>query len=173
MPGFSINGPGDVSNISEIRRNHRWHFTVLGSAAGFQWSREGLLYLKSAARPHPTFETPELHHDQEMARFAGKYSWEPITMTWYDIEQDPDVSASVYDWMQSVITVGSANVNTPAQYKSDAELAMRDGLGAETEKWTLFGSWPSDIDWGELDYTNTDLAEVTATLVFDRAERSA
>lgn len=171
MPGFNLGAPRDdaVSNVSEIRRKHRWTFTVLSSAL----TRQALLYLRSAARPHATFEVPELHHDQEMSRYAGKYSWDTITLVWYDIEQDPDIAEQVYSWLNSVINVGAATVEPPASYKTDASLESYNGAGETSEEWTLFGSWPSDVDWGDLDYTNTELQEVTATLVYDRAQRTA
>ncbi len=48
---------------------------------------------------------------------------------------------------------------------------MITGKGDPTEKWTLFNAWPSDWDWGGLDYAANDIAEVTIELVFDRAIR--
>lgn len=173
MPGFNLGPPrGDAaSNVIETRRKHRWTFTVLGSASGYQWSRNGLIYLKTASRPKAVIEKPELHHDEEMARFAGKYAWDPINLVWYDVEQDPDISGEVYSWLNSVVEINTANVDIPSNYKSDAKLNSTNGTGAPSETWTLYGSWPAEADFSDLDYTNTELQEVTVLLVYDRAAR--
>jgi len=173
MPGFNLGPPnGDAaSNVVETRRKHRWTFTVLGSSSGYQWSRTGLVYLKSASRPKATIEQAELHHDEEKARFAGKYSWEPVSLVWYDVEQNPDISGEVYAWLNSVVAVPTANVALPSAYKSDAKLQSTNGTGAASETWTLYGSWPAEVDFSDLDYTNTDIQEVTVLMVYDRASR--
>jgi len=172
LPGFNIcgQGSGPAAN-SEVRRKHRWKFLTLGRGNG-GFSASELLYLMSASRPSFKFEEPEMHHDQEVTRFAGKQDWEPITLKWYDIEQTPDVSAGLYAWLETVTNIASANVNTPANYKRTAQLAMTDGTGQETETWQICNTWPSSVNWGELDYTATDLATIEATMRYDRAVRA-
>ena len=113
-----------------------------------------------------------MHHNQEQAYFAGKQSWEPITLKWYDVEQDPDVSAGIYSWLESVTNIPSANVNPPAFYKRTATLSMVDGFEQPTETWSISNTWPQAVNWGELDYTATDLAVIEATMRFDRATRT-
>ena len=84
MPGFNINPFGGgysgvgPSNTVEVRRKHRWVFETLGRGTG-QFSQAELLILQSASRPSFKFEEPEMHHNQEVARFAGKQDWDPVT----------------------------------------------------------------------------------------------
>jgi hypothetical protein len=173
MPGFTIGGQGGgPNNVVETRRKHRWIFQTLADGA-FQGGREALLILQSASRPHVTFEEPEMHHNQEKAYFAGKHAWEPITLVWYDGEQSPDVSSEVYTWIDSGVlsSFGSANVNPPNQYKKDSTLQMLDGAGAPTETWNILGCWPQDVNWGDLDYTNTEIQTIEVTMRYDRAIR--
>ena len=174
MPGFQIGGQGgnQPNNVVETRRKHRWIFETLAQGA-FPGGRESLLLLQSASRPHATFEEPEMHHNQEKVYFAGKHSWEPITLVWYDGEQNPDVAKEVYDWLDTGVleSVGSANVNAPNAYKKDSSLQMLDGAGSPTETWQIFGCWPQDINWGDLDYTNTEIQTIEVTMRYDRAVR--
>ena len=147
MPGFIIGGSGgpQPSNVVETRRKHRWVFTVLAPGA-FNGGRESLVLLQSASRPHVVFEEPEMHHNQEKAYFAGKHSWEPITLVWYDGEQSPDVSKEIYDWVDTgVLSAGipTANVNIPSLYKLNATLQMLKGDGSPSESWEIFGCSPS------------------------------
>lgn len=172
MPGFAIGGRGGINspaNTTETRRRHRWVFETLGTLAA---GRQVLILLKSAGRPHSTIEEVEMHHDQEKVWFAGKHSWEPITLTWYDAEQAPDVSSAIWDWLNTVIDIPGATTATPSSYKGgNATLSMLSANGAVNESWTMFGVWPQDVNWQDLDYTNTEIQEIEVTIRYDRAER--
>lgn len=177
MPGFNIapfgggySNQGPSNNI-EIRRKHRWVFESLGRGQG-TFSQAELLVLQSASRPSIKFEEPEMHHNQEVARFAGKHDWDPVTLTWYDVEQNPDVSRGLYHWLETLVNMQTMGVAHPSFYKRSAGLAMTDGLGRTTEQWTMMGTWPAAINWQELDYTATDLMTMEATLRYDRAVRA-
>lgn len=172
MPGFNINGTGGkVSSLMETRRKHRWEFTALANAGIF--STQHLLILQSAQRPNFKFEEPEMHHDQEVVYFAGKQSWEPITLTWYDAEQPIDVSAAMWNWINSVVNMDSIHVNVPSAYKTQGTLVMVSGGGSENgEVWTLYNCWPKESNWGELDYTSTDIATIEVQMRYDRATRA-
>jgi len=171
VPGFNIGGQGDgPSAVLETRRNHRWVFETI-DAAGEQLSREILLILKTAQRPNFTFEEPEMHHDQEVAYFAGKQTWEPIEISWYDGEQPNDASQAMFDWLNRISDLQATTVATPDVYKKNATLQMTNGQGEASEKWTLFNSWPSNLNWGDLDYEDTEIALIELSIRFDRAQR--
>ena len=166
--GYSAQGP---ANTVEIRRKHRWVFESLGRGVG-TFSQTELLLLQSASRPSFKFEEPEMHHNQEVARFAGKQDWDPITLVWYDCEQQPDISRGIYHWIETVVNMTTIAVAHPRFYKREASLLMLDGTGQSNEQWRLFGTWPSASNLGELDYTSTDLMTCEATMRFDRAVRT-
>ena len=169
MPGFNIGGKGGgPSNTAEPRRKHRWLWQSVGQTA----TSKVLIYLKSAQRPKGKFNEAIMHHNQEQAYFAGKTEWDPINLTWYDIEQPADVSKQVWTWWNSVSDISTANVSLPSSYKRQSTLTMVGGTGAVNEKWTLYGSWPQDCNWQELDYTQSDIQEIAVVLRFDRAVRN-
>lgn len=177
MPGFNINPFGGgysaqgPANTVEVRRSHRWVFETLGRGTGV-FSQSELLVLQSASRPNFKFEAPEMHHNQEVARFAGKQSWEPVNMVWYDVEQDPDISRGIYHWIETVVNMQSIAVAHPRFYKRNAALVMIDGSGQTTEQWSMMGTWPETVNYQELNYTATDLMTVEASMRYDRAVRS-
>lgn len=177
MPGFNVQGvgggysPQGPSNNIEVRRKHRWVLETLGRGVGV-FSQAELLVLQSASRPSFKFEEPEMHHNQEVARFAGKQDWDPVTLVWYDTEQSPDISAGIYQWLETVSNMESVAVAHPRFYKRTASLLWLDGTGQETERWTMYGTWPASVNWQEGDYTSTDLMTIEATMRYDRAVRS-
>ena len=176
IPGFNINPFGGgksehgPSNTIEVRRKHRWVFETLGRGEGV-FSQSELLVLQSASRPSFKFEEPEMHHNQEVARFAGKQDWDPVTLVWYDVEQDPDISRGIYHWIETVVNMQSIAVSHPRFYKKTAALIILDGAGQTTEQWSMMGTWPSAVNWQELDYSSTDLMTCEATMRYDRAVR--
>lgn len=176
MPGFNINGGGaeadgnGPSNTIEVRRKHRWLFSVLKRGPR-DFSNQARLTLQSASRPSFKFEEPEMHHNQEVVRFAGKQDWDPVTLVWYDVQQNNDNSAEIYAWIESVVNMKTIQVAHPISYKQIARLEMTDGFGFSTETWTMYGTWPQACNWQELDYTSTDLQTIEATMRYDRAIR--
>jgi hypothetical protein len=186
MPGFQISGSetkennvGGPSHKVETRRKHRWVFSLIQSP-GFLMKSEVLVVLKSAQRPSFKFEEAVMDHNQEKAYFAGKQTWEPIKLTWYDAENSPDVSKEIWDWLQSVNEIDTVCVKSPGEpgpadsgpgYKGDAELHSIGGCGVSNETWSMYGVWPTEINWQDLDYTNNEIQLVEATMRYDRAFR--
>ena len=171
MPGFNIEGAWaeGPNAVNEVRRKHRWTFTV--AALGDSSRNRATLYLQKAARPTYKLEQGEMHHDQERAYFAGKTEWDPITLEFYDGEQSPDVSKFVWDWVNITADIPAVTVAPPASYKKKADLEMYDGGGTSTEKWVLWNVWPAETNWGDLDYTTSDIAMISVTMRYDRAKR--
>jgi hypothetical protein len=112
-----------------------------------------------------------MHHNQEVIYYAGKQKWEPIKLGFYDVEQDPDVSRAMMQWLQGVVDLDESNVAPPNDYKKNADLQMVDGFGDPTETWKMCGCWPASINWGDLDYSNTELQMIEVTMRYDRATR--
>jgi hypothetical protein len=170
MPGFNIGGfgEGQTTHKIETRRAHRWKFVALG---GDVFDQPAMLLLKSASRPSFTLEEPVMHHNEEQVYFAGKRSWETIDLSWYDAENDPDMSETILQWVLQVVDLEQANTKLPTDYKTEGNLDMLDGEGTTTETWRLFGCWPKDVKWNELDYETTDIMQITVTMRYDRALR--
>jgi hypothetical protein len=55
-----------------------------------------------------------------------------------------------------------------AGYKKDIDLEMLDPTGVVVEKWILYGTFLSDVNFNTLDYKTDALATITATLRMDR-----
>lgn len=175
MPGFTIKGETGSQNKDnkiESKRKHRWRFTT-----GFL-NQDEWVYLEKAARPSFNLETPEMHHDQEVAYFAGKQTFEEITLEFYDVfGNGKDLSARLYEWIagggdRSVVDLSNISVMSPRTYKTQVTLEMTDGKGTAIETWTLYGAWPKSTNWNDLDYSNTEIQRITTVLRFDRAIKS-
>ncbi len=175
MPGFNVAGSGGApeagvgtpSNQLEMRRKHRWVFQSVGDSL----SSDILIILREAQRPSFTFEEAVMDHNQESAYFAGRQKWEPIKMVFYDAEQPTDSSAGIWGWLNSVVTVPTAQVFRPDQYKKNGILNMINGQGGVNETWNMYGCWPAKVNFSDLNYTNNEIQVVEVDMRFDRAVR--
>lgn len=175
MPGFNIGGGSSAeqkSNVAEPRRKHRWRVTSLGDVLG----SGQLVYLEKANRPKFKYAEAVMHHNQEEAYFAGKQTWEQLSWTFYDVE-NPDVSDAIANWVTTVTTsfrdpAAVTVVATPSEYKKDGTLEMVRGNGDVSEQWRLFGVWPLDIDWQDLDYSQSEIQRIVVTCKVDKCVKT-
>lgn len=170
MPGFAIAGSGGVvPSVGEMRRKYRWIWEAI---AGNVFTQPEMLILQSAQRPNFKLEDPVMHHQQEQVYFAGKQSWEPITLVWYDAENPLNVSNKIYNWINTVVNMTTINVNPPSVYKTNAQLSMVNGFQVPNETWQIYNCWPKTCNWGELNYVNTEIATIEVVMRYDRAAKT-
>jgi hypothetical protein len=123
------------------------------------------------------FDEETMHHNQEEVWLAGKHHWDPITLTWYDVEQDPDMSDAVWKWLGGRQAGGGGpfdvletmKIRKPSEYKLDSVLTMVDSYGAKSEEWKIYHGWPQAVNWNTIDYTTSDVLLIEVTYRFDRA----
>lgn len=163
-----------------LKRRFRWVFYIRQEGDGFQIEIPPV-FVKVAARPQVSFEELELNYRNERAWISGKPNWEPMSVTFLDAKDTSgsvDSGKIISDWVQAVYQYGrpesSGQMSDPGRYyKCDgAHLKMFDGVGNELEDWHFFGLWPQSVNYGEVDYSNNDTADIEVTLRFDNAERT-
>jgi len=178
MPGFAIpysasHAGRDAPNArSESKRKHRWIFTVFWNN-DISSLQNSSVYLQSAQRPHAVTEEVVMHHDEEQVYFAGKYHWEPLSLVFYDVQDPVNSSQAIWDWFNAVVDVPNATVALPSDYKKQCKLDMTDGAGGSIELWEIDNCWPIDVNWNDLDYTNTEIQTVDVSMKFDRANKTS
>jgi hypothetical protein len=169
MPGFIIGGIGQGPNHAiETRRKHRWLFETLDGVD----DKKILTYLKEATRPHLVIEQSEVYHKQERIYLAGRHSWEPIKLVWYDVADEVDSSDAIWQWVNKVIDFfRDVGVPPPGSYKKNGRLIMLDGDGRTNENWEIFNCWPAEVNWNAVDYADSEIQTIEVTMRYDRAAR--
>ena len=174
MPGFMINKSGSLTGNHpgskiEPKRAYRWALEFAGTLGQIVTT-----YLKSASRPELSFGAIEMKHNQETIYHIGQTKWNsPIPIVFYDMEQNPNVSKEVYDWInETTYNVPNANPMRADQYKQIVHIFMLDNLGDTIEGWYLYNAWGSKNGFGELSYEQETIPEVRIDLHYDRAERA-
>ena len=73
------------------------------------------------------------------------------------------------EWVRLHAESVTGRMGYAAGYKKDVDLEMLDPTGVVVQKWDLQGTQINDVDFGGLDYSSSDLADISVTFRFDRA----
>ncbi len=80
-----------------------------------------------------------------------------------------ETAKKAWAWYQSVgDTQNFSGLNPPSTYKKQATFATADGRGYPSVTWTLINCWPSAIEFGDLDYSASDLIHINMTICADK-----
>lgn len=167
-----------------FKRKMRW---ILNIGATGDIPTGEMWYARTTNRPTLNIEETPIDHLHEKHYISGKPTWDTVGITIYDVKFDEEVGTageaerSLHSWLNSAWKYSNDNTVVPSynfldmgdhdlEYKIDLTLRMLDGHGDVMETWWLLGCWPSTVNWGDLDYSSSDTADVEVTVRFDRAQ---
>jgi len=123
--------------------------------------------IQEVKRPSMTINSVEIPFINETNYVAGKYKWESIDIKLIDVI-GPSTSTQVMEWVRLHAESLTGRMGYAAGYKKNIELEMLDPTGVVVEKWILEGTFITDLNFNELDYSRDDLATITCSLRMDR-----
>ena len=146
-----------LPNKFEPKRKFRWIFQIEGIDA---------FLMKSANRP--TMETAEVEvgYINATRYLAGKTKFGTLDITLHD-PIAPSGAQQVMEWLRLVYESVSARGGYADFYKRDCQLKMLDPVGTVVELWDLKGCFPTSITFGDLNYTDDEMSEISLTMRFD------
>ena len=125
-------------------------------------------WVSTTSRPKYTSQEVEIPFLNTSTYVIGRFNWESISVTFRD-PIGPSATQALMEWVRLHSETVTGRQGYAAGYKKDVELEMLDPTGVVVQKWILQGTQLNDVDFGGLDYSSSDLADITATLRFDRA----
>lgn len=147
-----------------FKRKFRWLLKIPDVSA------EGINTLPPlrSARPSLSFKEVEAQHISETIYYPGKPEWKPIGLTLYDIKKP---THPVFEWIKELYDPeeGTYGYSCDGFKKSRATLELYDGCGKVIETWIYENAWPQNIEFGELDMSNSEYLTCDLTLRYDRA----
>jgi hypothetical protein len=124
-------------------------------------------FVISSSRPKITIGEVEIPFLNTSTFVAGRFNWESIDVTFKD-PIGPSAAQALMEWVRLHAESVTGRMGYAAGYKKDIELEMLDPTGVVVEKWILQGTFLTNVDFGSLDYSSEDIAEITVTLRPDR-----
>jgi len=125
-------------------------------------------WVSTTSRPKYTSQEVEIPFLNTSTYVIGRFNWESISVTFRD-PIGPSATQALMEWVRLHSESVTGRQGYAAGYKKDVELEMLDPTGVVVQKWILQSCQLNDVDFGGLDYSSSDLADITATLRFDRA----
>ena len=124
-------------------------------------------FVESAARPHITIGSTEIQFLNTSTFVAGRFNWQPINVTFRD-PIGPSAAQALMEWVRLHAESVTGRMGYAAGYKKDIDLEMLDPTGVVVEKWILYGTFLTDVNFNALSYSQDALANITTTLRMDR-----
>ena len=146
-------------NYEPLRKN-RWLLRFPADLGIQEW------WCKTASRPKITQEGKAIEFLNTETYVVGRYKWNSIQVTLRD-PIGPSASQAIMEWVRLHSESVTGRQGYAAGYKRDVELEMLDPTGVVVSKWILKNVMITDADFGNLDYSSDDLAEITLTLQMD------
>lgn len=126
------------------------------------------LYVRTSGFPKVQVDPIEVNHFNEKLKMAGKPSFQDISIVIDDVV-DPATAREIYDWWTLVYDQDQGIIGYASEYKRNGTLIRYDTKGDMQAEWKITGVFPTNIDFGEGDYTNADAVQINVTLSVDRA----
>lgn len=121
-------------------------------------------WVSTAQRPKINIERKEIPFLNTSTYVAGRYTWQPITITLRD-PIGPSASQAIMEWIRLHVESVTGRMGYAAGYMRDVELEMLDPTGVVVSKWILKNCMLGDsTDFGNLSYASSELTEITIQL---------
>lgn len=146
----------------EPKRKNRWLLRFPSELGIQEW------WLASAARPTITQSDVEIPFLNTSTYVLGRFVWDTIDVTFRDAIA-PSSTQAIMEWVRLGSESVTGRQGYAVGYKKDVELEMLDPTGVVIEKWVLQGTMLTTVGFGDLSMDDDGIAEITATLRFDRA----
>ena len=124
--------------------------------------------VKTTGRPNITLNEVALDHINVKRYVKGKAEWQTLTVTLYD-PIVPSGAQSVMEWVRLHHESVTGRDGYSDFYKKDITFNVLGPVGDKVEEWTLKGAFIESADFSDLNYAESNPAEVSLTLRYDYA----
>jgi phage tail-like protein len=124
--------------------------------------------VKTGNRPQLNFEKVTIDHINVKRQLKGKGEWQDLEITLYD-PIVPSAAQAVMEWVRLSHESLTGRNGYADFYKKSVDIYMLGPVGDKVEQWTLYGAFPTQVNFGDLDASSNEVATVTMTLTYDYA----
>lgn len=189
MPGFNIPAEScldenafkedaaytGANHVIETSRSHRYLLEIFEPMEG---KGNTLLYLEKCTRPSPEFDEIVIHNGQDEIYRPGKNKWGPLEFIFYEVLRGNEpgsfknsVAENLYEWWaKTMIILSDSKQGKPQDFYKNAYLQLLDGVGNPVWSYKIYDCWPQKISPSQLSYSESEIATISISLRFNKAE---
>ena len=145
----------------EPKRQNRFILRFPSSLGINEW------FVETAQRPHIQIAATEIPLLNTSTYVAGRFNWQALNVTFRD-PIGPSAAQALMEWVRLHAESVTGRMGYAAGYKKDIDLEMLDPTGVVVEKWILYGTFLTDVNFNALSYSQDALATISASLRPDR-----
>jgi hypothetical protein len=145
----------------EPKRQNRFILRFPSSLGINEW------FVQTAARPSIKIAATEIPFLNTSTFVAGRFNWDTMQVKFID-PIGPSAAQALMEWVRLHAESVTGRMGYAAGYKKDVDLEMLDPTGVVVEKWIIYGSFLTDVNFGSLAYNTDGLVDISATLRMDR-----
>jgi hypothetical protein len=145
----------------EPKRQNRFIVRFPSSLGINEW------FVETASRPQITINATEIPFLNTSTYVAGKFKWNPINVQFRD-PIGPSASQALMEWVRLCAESVTGRMGYAAGYKKDVDIEMLDPTGVVVEKWIMYGTFLTSVNFNGLSYSQDALATISASLQMDR-----
>ena len=149
----------------EVQRSNNFEISIADVGG-----RTLTLAVESGFLPSEENEIIELNYGNSKVKVAGIVSFQDGSLVLKDaIAQD--IEKIIVDWRKLVYDPETDKIGFAVNYKKQARVIQYAPDGTMERTWKIIGAWPSNVEYGELNYTSSEKKTITVTLAYDKALR--
>lgn len=165
----------------EYARKNRWLLEINRNtdSSGSKAADNFMIYAYKCGRPSVEIEEAVIHHGQDEIYVPGKTKWQPIEFGFYErletasdnISGNNETAKYFFTWWANdMIKIRRSEYNEDKlKYLLRVNIFLLDGVGAKSHYYSLFDAWPTKVSPSELDYTDSNLSEISVTMRYSKA----
>jgi len=122
--------------------------------------------VKNVSAPEFTDEVIKLDHINSYRKIRGKREWADMTMTLYD-PITPSGAQAVMEWARLSYESVTGRAGYSDFYKKDLTLNILGPVGDIVGEWIIKGGFVSQADFGDYDWSNSEVVDLSITVAMD------
>jgi len=157
--------------MPKLQYRFRVSFTNLGGGTLKDQTTQNVI---SSSRPNLTHEEVIVDSYNSKMYLAGKHTWEPVTIVLRD-DMDSNVIKVLGEQLNKQVDhTDQSSAIAGSAYKFNVKIETLDGANGATkpsvfDTWDLQGAFISNIQYGDLNYADSNMVQVTLTVRYDHA----
>ena len=124
--------------------------------------------VKTTGRPNITLNEVALDHINVKRYVKGRAEWQQLTVTLYD-PIVPSGAQAVMEWVRLHHESVTGRDGYSDFYKKDITFNVLGPVGDKVEEWTLKGAFIQAATFSDMDYSATNVSDISLTLRYDYA----
>lgn len=167
--GVPMGGGTGRGGLTQLKYSYRYRVRVIGFgpiAGGIEFSQQ----VQTCGRPSVSHDKITVHSYNSQAHFAGKHSWDPISISLKD-DVTNSITRLVGHQMQKQLNhFEQTGYLSGINYKFTTLIEIMDGGNdVVIEAWTLEGCFVESFEFSGLDYSQSDFATIDLNISYDNA----